>query len=92
MDFVAHYQEELNLVGVFSVPHHGSQFSWNEQIINCFSEAIFICSYGLTNGYYHPSFKVIAALGEAQKQVFFSTERHMVEYDFFIKFKKFCGL
>ena len=91
-DFVAHYQEELNLVGVFSVPHHGSQFSWNEQIINWFSEAIFICSYGLTNGYYHPSFQVIAALGEAQKQVFFSTERHMIEYDFFIKFKKSHGL
>lgn len=92
MDFVAHYKEELNLVGVFSVPHHGSQFSWNEQIINCFSEAIFICSYGLTNGYYHPSFKVIAALGEAQKQVFFSTERHMIEYYFFINFKKSHGL
>ena len=57
-----------------------------------FSKVLFICSYGLTNRYHHPSFQVIAALGEAQKQVFFSTERHMVEYDFFIKFKKSHGL
>ena len=91
-DFVAHYHEELDLVGIFFVPHHGSGFSWNEQILEVFSKVLFICSYGLTNRYHHPSFQVIAALGEAQKQVFFSTERHMIEYDFFINFKKSHGL
>ena len=93
-DFVAHYKEDLDLVGIFSVPHHGSRLSWNDQILNYFSQAMFICSYGLRNVYYHPSFKVIAALGDAQKTLFFSTERHMVEYNFFIRenYMNFQGL
>ena len=60
-------------IGVLQLPHHGSQVDFNDQLIN-YSD-IFVASFGLSNGYHHPSPTVIDTLLRHGKDVYFAHDR-----------------
>ena len=57
-----HYQPYWDSIGCIQIPHHGSRYCFNEELVN--ANAFFVISAGLGNHYHHPHAEVIAMLRE----------------------------
>jgi hypothetical protein len=93
--FVNHYTDELQQVGAFFVPHHGSNDSWNRKIIYDFPRASFFVSYGMTNRYGHPKEALKDDIYTHQRMLYFVNEEVGASYSICIHheyFKKISGL
>mgnify|MGYP000927628831 CR=1 FL=1 len=69
---IDHYSTELENVGIFLLPHHGSRHSWNESIIQDFFNTSYIVSFGRKNKYGHPSGAVVSDLVYCKKICIFA--------------------
>lgn len=53
------FSKYWNKVGVIQIPHHGSEKSFNDKLLEDFESGVFIISYGMRNTYKHPSWEIV---------------------------------
>jgi len=67
-EYQAHFRDELDLVGLFQLPHHGSNNCWHRRLPSVHPKCgLWVASFGLGNGYGHPSRRIVQDLAAASR-------------------------
>jgi beta-lactamase superfamily II metal-dependent hydrolase len=67
--FQSHFNDYIDNIFVFQVPHHGSISSWNKKVTSIFYNSHCFIASGKHNGWKHPNSKIIDQL-ENESKVF----------------------
>ncbi|MGP0689573.1 MBL fold metallo-hydrolase [Priestia aryabhattai] len=59
LSFLQHYNLKRGRIGVFIVPHHGSQLNWDKRLLEYFCNPFCVISSGKESKYRHPDFTVV---------------------------------
>jgi hypothetical protein len=62
-EYRKHFAPELERVGLFCLPHHGSKRNWHRRFLDAHKNcSLWVCSAGLGNRYGHPQKEVVKDL------------------------------
>lgn len=66
------YNEVWDMTGVFTIPHHGSSYNYNEELVR--NHAVYIINAGYQNSDGHPSQSVLCHLMDSESTFFWVNE------------------
>lgn len=79
--FLTYYKKEEKNTTFFLLPHHGSKYNWNSDILcNFHKPKIFLNSAGLGCRYNHPSEKVVSEIKNNNDTLLCSNQLTLVKY------------
>lgn len=79
--FLTYYEKEEKNTTFFLLPHHGSKYNWNSDILcNFHKPKIFLNSAGLGCRYNHPSEKVVSEIKNNNDTLLCSNQLTLVKY------------
>lgn len=83
-NFITHFKNSLPQTFLVQIPHHGSKYNWNKNILNEINDSIWLVAAGLKNRFGHPHNKVIRDIYNyfPKKTIYWVNEFWKFEMDF----------
>lgn len=80
-DFCIKNRKLVDKVSIASIPHHGSEYNWNDEVIKKLSSPfVWVASHGAINKHDHPSDCVVNDIQNNQRTFISVTEKDELEY------------
>lgn len=77
-ELLEHFNNELKNICISTVPHHGSENNWNNQILSVTNCPFWIINAGIDNSYGHPSVDVLKNLIDGGRYAMWVNEKNRV--------------
>lgn len=83
-NFINHFRNNLPQTFLVQIPHHGSRYNWNNNILNEINDSIWLVTAGLKNRFGHPHNKVIRDIYShfPEKTIYWISDFWKFEMDF----------